>query len=315
MKKAFNVYHVVISFLKNRLGKISTLWKKLSLIRKICFSAIFIAVIGGFVVLLSISSTMSLVPVINAPISDKALLNIIVLRISRERVKATVTSKGVVKVADETTARRMRAILIREDLLPSEIKPWQIFNSERWSITDLVRNTIFQRKQTKMITDHIKAISGIDDANVLITWPEEMLFRSEQKPATASVIITHKFVSDIIKNRKKIEGIKKTLKFAVQGLDDKNILIADQNGLIISINGQEFLDNGGENKSFPFNFIKERTPPLEYEDKSDFQVYDLLYRNHVFDIYKNNKEESSLEFKDMSNSYDQLDDRNIDKQY
>jgi flagellar M-ring protein FliF len=74
----------------------------------------------------------------------------------------------------------------------------------------------------------------VDDANVAIVFPEKELFLSDQKPITASVIITPKPGSDITANRKKIEGIQKTLKFAVEGLSDEFISITDQTGLMLN---------------------------------------------------------------------------------
>jgi flagellar M-ring protein FliF len=74
----------------------------------------------------------------------------------------------------------------------------------------------------------------VDDANVTIVMPERELFASIQNPVTASVIITPKPLSDIAQNRRKIEGIQKILKFAVEGLKDENIVIADQNGLVLN---------------------------------------------------------------------------------
>jgi flagellar M-ring protein FliF len=62
-------------------------------------------------------------------------------------------------------------------------------------------------------------------------WPERELFRSDQNPVTASVVIIPKPGSDITANRKKIEGIQKLLQFAVEGLKDDNIVITDQSGL------------------------------------------------------------------------------------
>jgi flagellar M-ring protein FliF len=60
------------------------------------------------------------------------------------------------------------------------------------------------------------------------------LFRSDQNPVTASVIITPKPGSDIVQNRKKIEGIQKLLKFAIEGLSDDNIVITDHNGVVLN---------------------------------------------------------------------------------
>ncbi len=68
-------------------------------------------------------------------------------------------------------------------------------------------------------------------ASVTLVVPKKELFEEDQKPMTASVIITPKPGSDIGTNRKKIEGIQKLIKFAVAGLKDENIVITDQNGI------------------------------------------------------------------------------------
>jgi flagellar M-ring protein FliF len=229
-------------FLKKQFENISTLWGKFAavtplmyaVIKKNILIGIILAVIGFFVELHTISSTQDLVAVIDAPIRDEEALDTIVLRLNQENVKVNVTANGMVKVKDEATAQRIRAILIGENLIPGEIDPWTVFNKERWTITDFERDAYFRRAQTQMISDHIKAIKNISDAKVFINWPERELFRSDQKAVTASVIITPKKGSDIIRNRKKIEGIQKLLKFAVDGLDDENIIIVDQNGSILN---------------------------------------------------------------------------------
>jgi flagellar M-ring protein FliF len=88
-----------------------------------------------------------------------------------------------------------------------------------------------------MITDHIKALDDVDNAVVDITFPAPSLFRSEQNPTTASVIIIPKPGSDITsspQNRKKIEGIQKMLQYAIEGLKPENIVITDPSGLILN---------------------------------------------------------------------------------
>ena len=64
--------------------------------------------------------------------------------------------------------------------------------------------------------------------------PQDKLFQSEQNPVTASIILYPKPGSDISTNRKKIEGIQKVLKYAVEGLTDDNITIADNSGNILN---------------------------------------------------------------------------------
>lgn len=221
-------------WLKKFLEQITALWAKWTLVQKLILAGIVVAAIAGVVALFAVSSAPTMVPVIDAPIRDEAARDKIVTRINQENVKATVSATGVVMVSDDKTAKRMRSILIREDLIPSGTDPWALFDRERWTITDFERNVNLRRSITQMVTDHIKALDDVDDANVTIVMPEPQLFQADQKPVTASVIITPRPGSDITTNRKKVEGIQKILKFAVEGLTDDNIVITDQNGIILN---------------------------------------------------------------------------------
>jgi flagellar M-ring protein FliF len=216
------------------IAQIMGLWGKWSMVQKIVLIGIVVIVAAGIFAMAAVSSSPAMVPVIDAPIRDETDRDRIVTRINEEGVKTMVTAAGVVQVQDEKTAQRMRAILIREDLIPSGTDPWAIFDRERWTITDFERNVNLQRAITQMVTEHIRALDDVDDANVTIVMPEDRLFASEQNPVTASVIITPRPGSDISQNRKKVEGIQKLLKFAVEGLKDENITITDQTGLVLN---------------------------------------------------------------------------------
>jgi flagellar M-ring protein FliF len=193
-----------------------------------------VAVIAGLIALVTVSSAPTMVPVIDVAIKDENDRDRIITRINTEGVKTTVTPAGIIMVEDAKTAQRMRSILIREDLIPTGTDPWAIFDRDRWTITDFERNVNLRRAITQMVTDHVKALDEVDDADVTIVMPERELFAADQNPVTASVIITPRPGSDITQNRKKIEGIQKILKFAVEGLRDENIVIVDQNGLVLN---------------------------------------------------------------------------------
>ncbi|MDR2630690.1 MAG: flagellar M-ring protein FliF [Spirochaetaceae bacterium] len=221
-------------WIKKFIAQLRTLWGKWSLVQRIILIGIALAAIAGIVVLVGVSSAPTMVPVIDVPIRNEETLDRIVTRINDEGVKTTVSPTGILLVPDEKTARRIRSILIREDLIPSGTDPWSIFDRERWTITDFERNVNLRRAITQMITDHVKALDDVDNADVTIVVPERELFQTDQNPVTASVIIMPKPGSDIVENRKKIEGIQKILKFAVEGLKDENIVITDQNGLVLN---------------------------------------------------------------------------------
>ena len=221
-------------WLKKLISQISTLWGKWSLVQKLVLGGIVAAAVIGIVALFSVSSAPSTVPLIDTPIVDVDVRDKIILRLNQENVKTSVSAAGVISVADDTTARRMRAILIREDLVPQNIDPWAIFDVERWTLTDFERNVNKRRAIIEEVRQHIKALDDIDDASVVVNIPETTLFSADQNPVTASVVLYPKPGSDIATNRKKVEGIQKVLKFAVEGLKDENITIADSSGNVLN---------------------------------------------------------------------------------
>jgi flagellar M-ring protein FliF len=218
-------------FLKKLLAKAAGFWADWSMRQRGIFLAVIVAIIVGIVMLFRVSAAPVLSSVIDAPIRDEDVLDRIVMRLNKENVNVSVTPNGIVQVSDPLTARKMRNILISEDLIPSNIDPWKIFDKERWTITDLERNVNLQRAQRQMIIDHIRAIDGVDNVSVNIVWPKKALFAAEQNPATASVEIFPSPGSDITQNRKKVEGIQKLLKLSIEGLKDENIVITDNYGL------------------------------------------------------------------------------------
>lgn len=221
-------------WLKKTLTQIKTLWSKWTPIQKGILAAVVVAAIVIIVLLTSWSAKPSLVPLIDTPVTDATVRERIILRLNEENVKATVSQSGVISVKDEQTARRMRAILLREDLIPQNTDPWAIFDVERWTRTDFERNIDVRRAVIEEVRKHIKALDDVDDASVVVNLPEDKLFKADQNPVTASVILYPKPGSDISTNRKKIEGIQKVLKYAVEGLTDDNITIADNSGNILN---------------------------------------------------------------------------------
>ncbi len=220
--------------LKKLIDSAKGLWTKWSIVQKIILFGIIAAVVVVLVFVTRISAAPTTVPLFDVAITDTVARDNILFRLSEENVEAHVSSDGKISVADQATARRMRSILVREDLVPNNVDPWALFDVERWTTTDFERNVNLQRSITQMVTQHIEALDDVDDANVTLTMPDKALFAADQNPTTASVIITPKPGSDITSNKKKILGIQKLLMRAVEGLTAENIAISDNSGIIIN---------------------------------------------------------------------------------
>ena len=288
-------------FFKKLFTKAAALWAGWSMQQRVIVAVVAIVIIGGVITLLKVSSTQVLVPVIDAPIRDEAALDRIVLRLNQENVRVTVTPTGMVQVPDEVTAKRMRAILISEDLIPGGVDPWQIFDRERWTITDMERNINWQRAQQKMIIEHIKAIDDVDDVSLTIVWPKEVLFLADQNPASASAVITPKPGSKLAENRKQVEGIQRLLKYAIEGLKDENILILDR------VTGLQLNDFEGM-KDFDRLALIERENKFILNQETKYKALVLGALQHTFS--KDRVRDLNIKF-DIDMSKEAFDEKEI----
>ncbi|MBR7064132.1 MAG: flagellar M-ring protein FliF, partial [Treponema sp.] len=131
-------------------------------------------------------------------------------------------------------ARRMRSTLIAEGLVPSNIDPFAGFYNRSWSTTDKEQNVRQKRAIIQTIKQHIESLDDVTNAHVEIVIPEDTLFRSDQNPVTASIILRKTPTSDLFQNRRRILGIQTLVQNAVEGLRSENITISDEDGNILN---------------------------------------------------------------------------------
>ena len=217
-------------WLKKMMGKLKDLWSKWKPIQKVIIIGIVLVVIVVIIASARLSSAPTTVRLFNAPVTDQAALTNILDRLSQESVEAYTTEDGYISVQDDITARRMREILVSEDLVPSSIDPWASFYDRSWSTTDADQNVKLKNTIQKQLKQHIEAINDIQMADVNIVLPENQLFTADQNPVTASVIIKTKPASSFLTDRKRILGLQKLVLSAVEGLKAENLIIADFEG-------------------------------------------------------------------------------------
>jgi len=221
-------------WLQRLIERVRTLWSQWKLPQKLIFFGIIAVVVVGFFLLIAFNASPSQVPLLTQPIGDEQRLTEISARLDQENVRYTISADNRILMEDERDAQRMRAILAREDLIPADTDPWELFDIDRWTITDFERNVNLQRSIMRQLEQHITALDDIDAASVTIVIPEDELFAEDQNPVTASVIITPKPGSDIRESRSKIEGIEKLIQFAVEGLQTEYITITDPSGVTLN---------------------------------------------------------------------------------
>lgn len=224
----------MIEWLKKVLDQIKNLWAKWTNVQKIILLSIVVGGILAVILLLSLSSSPRMVPLFTVPISDESLREQISVRLDEENVTHTVSSDGRILVDDQRTARKMISLLAREDLIPDETSPWDVFKMDRWTVTDFERKVNLRQAIENSLEQFIEALDEVDSADVTLVLPETELFAEDQKPVSASIILSPRPGSDIATNRKKLEGIVRLVRKAVEGLEEDNIAITDHRGILLN---------------------------------------------------------------------------------
>ena len=221
-------------WLKKVIGQIKNLWGKGSTTQKLILAAIVVGALFAIILLIAFSARPSMVPLITSPITDETIRERISLRLDEEGIDHSVTSDGKIMVPDQKTARKMVSLLAREDLIPDEASPWDVFKMDRWTVTDFERKVNLRQAIEQNLEQYIETLEEVDSAEVTLVLPETEIFIESQKPVTASIILTSSPGSDIATNRKKLEGIVRLVKLAVEGLEDDNIAITDHRGILLN---------------------------------------------------------------------------------
>jgi flagellar M-ring protein FliF len=217
-------------FFKKLWSQVTALYGKLTLVQKLIAGGVIVGVIIGVVVLLGTTSQPTKV-VLYTDLNAKDFGTITK---QLEEWNTRFATKGNSIWVNPKDREYVKMKLAQEQIIPQGVKGWELFDTERWTTTDFERNVTKRRAIIGEITRHIKMLDGVEDCSIEITMPEAELYVDDEKPVTASVIITPAPYSDLTKNADRIKGIINLIAYAVDGLKKDNIVVTDNNGIILS---------------------------------------------------------------------------------
>jgi len=221
------------AFFKKMLENAKNIFSKLSQTQKLILIGVGALVIVGFFFLISISSKE-----IEALLFESPLEQFDYMRITNKLTEWGVDYKTrdgeYIVVKDRNTSAYLRMKIGQAGLLPQGIKGWEIFDIQKWTTTDFERDVNKRRAIIGEITRHIKLLEDVEDVSIQVTMPEPQLYIDDEEPYTASVIITPSPYSDILTNKKKIEGIINLIAFGADRLKPENVVVTDHHGNILS---------------------------------------------------------------------------------
>ena len=218
-------------WLKRIREQLKGLWSRWNRTQKIILFSIIGGSILAIVLLIALSATPAMVPILSSQVTDADVRQRISAALDENHISYQLRADNIFYAADEQIAIKASNLLFQENLIPKGTDPWAVFNTQSWTTTDFERDVNLQRAVTRQLEQHILALEDVDAASVVLQIPKTELFQADQKPVSASIQITPKPGSDFTTNRKKIEGVQRLIKLAVAGLTDENLVITDNTGV------------------------------------------------------------------------------------
>ena len=116
--------------------------------------------------------------------------------------------------------------------LPRGNKGFEIFDDSKLGVTEFQNKVNYLQALQGELTRTIEQIEAVEKARVHIVLPEDSLYKKNEKPATASIMLKLKPNQQL--NKKEVKGIVNLASRSVQGLVPENITVVDETGKILN---------------------------------------------------------------------------------
>ena len=116
--------------------------------------------------------------------------------------------------------------------LPRGQKGFEIFDDSKLGVTEFQNKINYLQALQGELTRTIEQIDAVQKARVHIVLPEDSLYKKNEKPATASIMLMLKPNQEL--QKKEIKGIVNLAAHSIQGLQPENITIVDETGKILN---------------------------------------------------------------------------------
>ena len=116
--------------------------------------------------------------------------------------------------------------------LPRGQKGFEIFDDSKLGVTEFQNKVNYLQALQGELTRTIEQIAAVEKARVHIVLPEDSLYKKNEKPATASIML--RLRPNIELSKKEIKGIVNLAAHSIQGLQPENITIVDDTGQILN---------------------------------------------------------------------------------
>lgn len=206
------------------------LLRKLSLAQRVALGAVALGAIAGIILL---------VTVVNKPTYGTLFTNLapqdaskIVEKLQEKKIPYELDNAGKTILIPKEKIYDIRLSLAGEGLPQSSVIGYEIFDRTNIGVTDFVQKVNYRRALEGEIARTILQLEEVEAARVHIVVPEKTIFKEDEKPTTASIVL--KLRANKTLRKENVQGMVHLVASSVEGLDPSNVTILDSYGRMLS---------------------------------------------------------------------------------
>ncbi len=189
------------------------------------------------------------------------------LKESKIQYQVQETQKGTTILVPSKNVDSARLDLATQGL-PRGQKGFEIFDDSKLGVTEFQNKVNYLQALQGELTRTIEQIEAVEKARVHIVLPEDSLYKKNEKPATASIMLKLKPNAEL--SKKEIKGIVNLTAHSIQGLTPENITIVDDTGKILNDPDDD------QDKSVGAKTLTQLDMTRKYQDSLQKDVQTLL---------------------------------------
>jgi flagellar M-ring protein FliF len=152
----------------------------------------------------------------------------ILTKLRERKIPYRITDGGTVIEVPASTVHETRAVLATDGLPLGGSIGMEVFNQPKLGETDFLQHLNYQRALQGELERTIKTFPEVEKVRVHINIPKQSLFIEEDRPPTASVILSLTRGKSL--SRSQLQGIVHMVASSVEGLIAENITVVDTSG-------------------------------------------------------------------------------------
>ncbi len=198
------------------------------------------AVIGG-VTLAALAALVGLVTMVNRPSMGVLFGNLspqdasqIVEKLKEKEIPYELEDAGKTILVPREKVYDVRLSLAGAGLPQTSTIGYEVFDRTNLGVSDFVQKVNYRRALEGELARTILQLDEVEGARVHIVAPQKALFKEDEKPATASVVLKLKSGQPL--KRETVQGIMHLVASSVEGLEPTNVTVVDSRGSLLSDN-------------------------------------------------------------------------------